>query len=320
MRRVVDLVQAYVARLFHMHVRSFLGRVNNYGIQQSNRLHHRWSVAGASQICCCALTGPIGNTGLGYEIVKALYKSSESYEIIIGCRTIAKGEDAKSAIEREVPQSTSTLSVQQADLCSDESLTQAITAITSHYGRLDVLINNGGGGFDAEMARGELSAREALNATWDVTVSGTHVLTQLAVPLLLRSRAPRVLFMTSGTSSLGESERLDNETQRRLNGAPGAGWPKEEQVMPLTGYRAAKTGLNMLMREWARMLRNDGVRVWAVSPGFLATGLGGVGVDRLKAMGAQEPSVGGEFVRDMVEGKRDTDVGKVIRRDMTQPW
>ena len=76
----------------------------------------------------------------------------------------------------------------------------------------------------------------------------------------------------------------------------------------------------MLMREWARLLRGDGVKVWAVSPGFLATGLGGVGVETLKKMGALEPSVGGGFVRDVVEGKYDDKVGKVIRKDMVQPW
>ena len=51
---------------------------------------------------------------------------------------------------------------------------------------------------------------------------------------------------------------------------------------PITSYRSAKTGLNMLMREWYRLLKNDGVKVWAISPGFLATGLGGIGAETLK--------------------------------------
>jgi hypothetical protein len=37
-------------------------------------------------------------------------------------------------------------------------------------------------------------------------------------------------------------------------------------------------------------------------------------------MGAQDPSVGGHFLKDVVEGKRDHDEGKVIRKDMVQPW
>lgn len=37
-------------------------------------------------------------------------------------------------------------------------------------------------------------------------------------------------------------------------------------------------------------------------------------------MGARDPSEGGNFIRDVVEGKRDHDEGKVIRATMIQPW
>jgi hypothetical protein len=37
-------------------------------------------------------------------------------------------------------------------------------------------------------------------------------------------------------------------------------------------------------------------------------------------MGAQPPSVGGHFIKDVVEGGSDDRVGKVIRKDMIQPW
>lgn len=37
-------------------------------------------------------------------------------------------------------------------------------------------------------------------------------------------------------------------------------------------------------------------------------------------MGAIEPSIGGHFVKDVIEGKRDQDEGKVIRKDTVQDW
>jgi hypothetical protein len=40
------------------------------------------------------LTISIGNTGLGLEAIKALLQSETAYEIIIGCRTVSKGDDA----------------------------------------------------------------------------------------------------------------------------------------------------------------------------------------------------------------------------------
>lgn len=75
-----------------------------------------------------------------------------------------------------------------------------------------------------------------------------------------------------------------------------------------------------MMREWTRILKHDGVKVFAISPGFLATGLGGVGGEKLKALGALDPSVGGNFIKDVVEGQRDQDAGHVIRADSLQPY
>ncbi|KAI8631637.1 NAD(P)-binding protein [Xylariaceae sp. FL1651] len=261
-----------------------------------------------------------GNTGLGLETVKALCQSQTPYEIIIGCRTVSKGEDAIAALKKEVPQTASTLSTLQVDLESDDSLEKAVSAISSKHGRLDVLINNGGASFDYDILQGKMSIREGFNASWNTNVAGTQVLTTLAVPLLLKSSDPRLMFVTSGTATLTETERSDGPVLSRINSSPPAGWPKQNIGMMTTSYRSAKTGLNMVMREWHRTLLNDNVKVWCISPGFLATGLAGIGAEKLKQMGALDPSIGGNFIKDVVEGKRDHDVGKVIRRDMIQPW
>jgi hypothetical protein len=61
------------------------------------------------------------------------------------------------------------------------------------------------------------------------------------------------------------------------------------------------------------------VKVWAVSPGFLATNLSG-DPESLAKLGAIDPSIGGHFVKDVVEGKRDADVGKAILKERVQPW
>lgn len=134
------------------------------------------------------------------------------------------------------------------------------------------------------------------------------------LPLLLRSQDPRLLFLTSGVSSLHES----SETSNPCNRIPPAGLPKDQMFV---GYRSAKTGLNMMMVQWARLLKNDGVKVWAVAPGLLATSLGGC-TKLLKNIGAKEPRIGGNVVCGVIEGKRDADVGSVVReyRSPIQPW
>lgn len=74
------------------------------------------------------------------------------------------------------------------------------------------------------------------------------------------------------------------------------------------------------MREWHRVLKEDGVKVWSVAPGFLATGLGLGDPEALKGMGAGDPVVAGPFIRGVVEGQHDGDVGMVVTRNGVQEW
>jgi len=223
-----------------------------------------------------------GNTGLGLEVVKALYKSDSVYDIIVGSRSISKAEEAITAVKEEIIRSKSVLSSLQVDVTSDDSIRKAFEQVSAQYGRLDVLINNAGASFDHTAAKGEMTVREAFNATWDVNVSGTHVMTYEFAPLLLKSSNPRLLFVTSGTSSLQETGEFVSPNLARLNASPEAGWPKPVGPNPVTSYRSSKTGLNMVMREWVKILKNDGVKVFAISPGFLATNLASIGAEQLK--------------------------------------
>lgn len=158
-----------------------------------------------------------------------------------------------------------------------------------------------------------MGVREMWNHTWNVNTTSTQVITSAFAPLLLESADPRLLFITSGTSSLAGTENR----ALPVNRVAAKGWPKTGFSVP--AYRSAKTGLNMLIREWYRWLKEDGVKVWGISPGFLATGLGG-NPNASRKMGALDPSVAGPFIRSVIEGERDADAGFVITRDGVQPW
>jgi NAD(P)-dependent dehydrogenase (short-subunit alcohol dehydrogenase family) len=127
-----------------------------------------------------------------------------------------------------------------------------------------------------------MTMREMWNKSWNVNTTGTQILTHTFAPLLLKSSDPRLIFITSGTSTLSES----GNTLLPLDKSPPKGWPKQALAIP--AYRSSKTGMNMMMREWTRILKEDGVKVWCISPGFLATGLG-AGVKMNKQMGAEDP-------------------------------
>lgn len=82
--------------------------------------------------------------------------------------------------------------------------------------------------------------REMWNKSWDVNTTGTYILTHTLVSLLLKSSDPKLLFITSGTSTLPEMAN----TALPVNQSPGKGWPK--QGFAVTAYRSSKTGMNII--------------------------------------------------------------------------
>ncbi|RCI12222.1 hypothetical protein L249_0152 [Ophiocordyceps polyrhachis-furcata BCC 54312] len=258
------------------------------------------------------------NTGLGYQMVRALCGSDKAYEILVGGRSMEKAEKAVEEAVAEFPSSKSRVSAIQVDVESDDSIQAAFDKVKSDHGRLDGLVNNAGATFDQHIQSNDMTMRQAWNQSWNVNTTGSQVMTHVFVPLLLRSTDARLLFVTSGTSTLTGSENRE----LLMNKLSPKGWPKTGLVpnQMISSYRSAKAGLNMMMREWHRHLSEDGVKVWAISPGYLATGLGG-SVERNRKQGAGDPVVAGEFVRDVLEGRRDRDVGMAIARDgRVQAW
>lgn len=192
------------------------------------------------------------------------------------------------------------------------------TPVSSQYIELQVSSdsgNNSGAQFDQQYAAGKMGMRDMWNANYDTNVTSSHIVTEAFMPLLFKSSNPRLIFTSSGTSSLDEASRgLPIQA-----GKPPAGWPKPPSFN-FTSYRASKTAVNMVMLEWKRILSNDAVKVLAIDPGFLATNLGGNSSEKLKEMGALDPSVGAAFVKDVIDGKRDGDHGQILRKSGIAPW
>ncbi|RGP78998.1 hypothetical protein FLONG3_2904 [Fusarium longipes] len=259
-----------------------------------------------------------GNTGIGFATVKALFRSPKAYHVLLGSRKADKGEEAVAELEREFPDTKSSISVVQIDITESREISCLYETIKSKFGRIDVLVNNAGANFDSfeENDGGDPTrARILFNKTYDVNVTSTQVFTATLVPLLLESSSPRIIFLTSGLSTLhGAHESFLS----KITGPIPQGWPKTG-IPTTVAYRCAKTALNMTMLSWYQLLKNDGVRVWSVSPGFLATGLGG-NPELLKKVGAGDPATGGELILKVIEGEKDADVGKVVSHYGIQEW
>ncbi|KAH7158319.1 hypothetical protein DER46DRAFT_626852 [Fusarium sp. MPI-SDFR-AT-0072] len=201
------------------------------------------------------------NTGLGFQIVKAICSSDTEYEVLVGGRSIQKAEQAITGFKEQFP--SSHLHAIQVDVEDDASIVSAFEHVKTKYGKLDALINNAGefslfkndsailtgqcikgAQLDQQLAAGKMSAREMWNKTYDINVTGTHLLTWTFAPLLLESSDPRLMFIASGTSSLTTSENPDFPVNRQ----PSKGWPKTLTNLDLPAYRSSKTGMNMMMR------------------------------------------------------------------------
>lgn len=84
------------------------------------------------------------NTGLGFEIIRALYSSDKAYDILLGGRSLAKSQQAVESVQTEFPKSQSKLWPIQIDIEDDDSIQRAFDEVHNKFGRLDALINNAG--------------------------------------------------------------------------------------------------------------------------------------------------------------------------------
>ena len=58
----------------------------------------------------------------------------------------------------------------------------------------------------------------------------------------------------------------------------------------------------MVMLGWNHKMKEDGVKVYGVGPGFLATNLGGI-KEKIAAMGGGHPNVGRRMIRGRCRGR-----------------
>ena len=85
-----------------------------------------------------------GNTGLGFETIKALCNSDKKYDILLAGRSLTKAEEAVKSASKEFPSSPSKLWPLQVDIEDDKSIKKAFEEVETKFGRVDALINNAG--------------------------------------------------------------------------------------------------------------------------------------------------------------------------------
>ena len=238
------------------------------------------------------------NTGIGYEVVRKLAEDNvSSHQILLGTRTLAKGEAALKSIG-----SPSNVRPVQLDVTEDSSINRVFETIQTDYGKLDVLINNAGtAGLDLGPVKDGVfqpegkSVREVYTHCYSVNVISSAVLVEKMVPLLEKSVLPKVIFMSSGLGSIALFSS------------------GEKEFVPCPWYNSSKSAVNYMTAFYARKYPHW--KVNAVCPGLNATGLNHVPLTE-----ETDPKNGAIRACELVmEGKEGVS-GTYSNKDGPIPW
>lgn len=197
----------------------------------------------------CIVTG--ANSGIGRETALGLARNEANLVMVV--RNQERGNRARNEIASQSGNNSIDLMV--CDLSSMESIRRFIQEFKAKYGRLDVLINNAGAVFYKRQV-----TDEGYERTLAVDYLAPFLLTNGLLTLLKSSAPSRIVNVSSGLYTRGKIDFDDLQSEKKYAG--------------MKAYSNAKLMILMFTYELAERLRNDGVTVNAVLPGFVATNLG----------------------------------------------
>lgn len=196
-----------------------------------------------------------GNRGIGLEVCRQL--ASHAFTVLLTARD---AENAQSAAKRLA--SIGKIEPLVLNVADRGSIDRAARGVATRYGYLDVLINNAGINYDTWETAENVDIDGTVVETITTNLLGPWRVCQALLPLLRKSRAARIVNVSSESGSLAHM---------------GVGPP---------AYQVSKAALNALTRTLAGELRNTGILVNAVCPGWVATEMGGAGAPRSVCEGA----------------------------------
>src|SRR6202030_1861403 len=187
-----------------------------------------------------------GNRGIGLETVKQL--AQQGMHVLLGARNEAKGLEAAKKLKSE-----------GLDVDDEKTHAQAAKTIEKKFGKLDVLINNAGILIDEKGEGGFVPTSKTSTAifrkTFDTNFFSVIALTHTLLPLIKKSPAGRIVFLSSGLGSL----TLHSDPKSPIyNYKP-------------TAYDISKTALNGYAVHLAYELRDTPIKVNVAHPGSVIT-------------------------------------------------
>jgi 3-oxoacyl-[acyl-carrier protein] reductase len=181
-------------------------------------------------------------TGAGRGIGKAI-------ALILGtagCRVMlaARSREQLAEVEREIAERKGTAAVVPCDLTRDDDIEKLVSECRRNFGAVDILINNAGWGKRAPVVKARV---EDWDQTFRLNLRAPMLLAQRLLPAMIEKGEGAVINIGSVSGKSGEA-----------NGA---------------AYSASKFGLIGFTQSLYEEVREHGVKVSVILPGFVDTPL-----------------------------------------------
>ena len=195
------------------------------------------------------------NRGIGFETSKKL--AEEGVKVILGSRDLNKG---KEAVEK-LNSNNIDADLIQYDAFDLNALQKVYNHIFEKYKKLDILINNAGVLLTGNLfvTNSSTIADKDLKDTFQTNFFSVVSLTQMLLPLLKKSKAGRIVNVSTILSSLALHSAKDSPIT-----------PAKELA-----YNSSKTALNAYTIHLAIELKDTNIKVNSGHPGWVKTELGG---------------------------------------------
>ncbi len=252
------------------------------------------------------------NRGIGLEISRQL--DLKGHSVIMGSRNLSKGLYAASKLSEKVV-------VKQLDVTDEKSIQSLFMFIRSNFKKLDVLINNAGVGDISTNRQNKIIS--GVKDIIDKNLKPVGKTIRAITPMLRKSGI--VPAKTASNVSLEDVKNimttnfygswrmiqvflpliLESSNGRIINVSSGSG-QLESLTGKYPGYSLSKSALNALTIMLANELKETGIKVNAVCPGWVRTRMGGPNAPRDVSQGAdtviwlatENEIPGGGFFRD----------------------
>lgn len=173
------------------------------------------------------------SSGIGAGIAKAVLKSGDNAIVT------ARNKDKVKYFEENYPQNALAVAL---DVCSQESIKEAVKLANEKFGVIDVLVNNAGYGYRSAVEEGEISAVETLYQT---NLFGPIELIKAVLPKMREQKSGYILNVTSIAAA---------------RSAVGSGY-----------YASSKAALELLTNGLMKELAPLGIKAMVIQPGAFRT-------------------------------------------------